>query len=58
MVDVDCAVGATPCLAAADDSDYEIDQVEVIFWGHCPTCRKAVNDARVLERARLKAHNL
>ena len=38
MVDVDCAVGYTPCLTAADDSDYEIDEAEVIYWGRCPDC--------------------
>ena len=39
MVDVDCAVGDTPCLTAADDSAYEIDEAEVIYWGTCPACR-------------------
>jgi Fur family ferric uptake transcriptional regulator len=38
MVDVDCAVGDTPCLTAADDSGYEIDEAEVIYWGRCPAC--------------------
>jgi Fe2+ or Zn2+ uptake regulation protein len=38
MVDVDCAVGATPCLTAADDSGYEIDEAEVVYWGRCPEC--------------------
>lgn len=38
MVDVDCAVGAVPCLTAADDSGYEIDEAEVIYWGRCPQC--------------------
>ncbi len=38
MIDVDCAVGATPCLTAADDSGYEIDEAEVIYWGRCPEC--------------------
>ena len=38
MVDVDCAVGYTPCLTAANDSGYEIDEAEVIYWGKCPTC--------------------
>ncbi len=38
MVDVDCAVGDTPCLNAADDSGYEIDEAEVVFWGRCPEC--------------------
>ena len=36
--DVDCAVGETPCLTAADDSGYEIDEAEVIYWGRCPDC--------------------
>ncbi len=43
MVDVDCTVGATPCLTAADDSGYEIDEAEVVFWGRCPTCRAAAD---------------
>lgn len=40
-VDVDCAIGATPCLAAADESGYEIDEAEVIYWGRCPECLAA-----------------
>jgi Fe2+ or Zn2+ uptake regulation protein len=36
--DVDCAVGDTPCLTAADDSGYQIDEAEVIYWGTCPDC--------------------
>ena len=38
MVDVDCAVGETPCLTAADDYGYDIDEAEVIYWGRCPEC--------------------
>jgi Fur family transcriptional regulator, stress-responsive regulator len=38
MVDVDCAVGVTPCLTAGDDHGYEIDEAEVIYWGRCPEC--------------------
>ena len=38
MVDVDCAVGDTPCLTAADALGYEIDEAEVIYWGRCPDC--------------------
>ena len=37
-VDVDCAVGLTPCLTASHDSGYEIDEAEVIYWGRCPSC--------------------
>jgi len=36
--DVDCAVGEAPCLIAADDHAYEIDEAEVIYWGRCPEC--------------------
>jgi Fur family transcriptional regulator, stress-responsive regulator len=38
MVDVDCAVGDTPCLTAADSWGYDIDEAEVIYWGRCPEC--------------------
>jgi Fur family ferric uptake transcriptional regulator len=38
MVDVDCAVGAAPCLTAADDQGYEIEMAEVTYWGVCPSC--------------------
>lgn len=38
MVDVDCAVGAAPCLTAADDKGYEIHEAEVVYWGRCPGC--------------------
>jgi Fur family ferric uptake transcriptional regulator len=41
-VDVDCAVGDTPCLTAADDSGYRIDEAEVIYWGTCPKCLAAL----------------
>lgn len=38
MVDVDCAVGDTPCLTAADDWGFVIDEAEVTYWGRCPEC--------------------
>jgi Fur family ferric uptake transcriptional regulator len=38
MVDVDCTVGTAPCLTAAEDHGYEIDEAEVIYWGRCPEC--------------------
>lgn len=37
--DVDCAVGARPCLTASDDHGFEIDEAEVIYWGVCPACQ-------------------
>lgn len=38
VVDVDCAVGDTPCLTAADAMGFEIDEAEVAYWGQCPHC--------------------
>jgi len=38
IADVDCAVGETPCLTAADDHGFTIDEAEVIYWGTCPDC--------------------
>ncbi|KUO15040.1 Fur family transcriptional regulator [Streptomyces dysideae] len=38
VADVDCAVGHTPCLTAADDRGFSIDEAEVIYWGLCPAC--------------------
>jgi Fur family ferric uptake transcriptional regulator len=40
-VDIDCAVGDTPCLTAAADSGFQIDEAEVIYWGTCPECLAA-----------------
>jgi Fur family ferric uptake transcriptional regulator len=39
--DVDCAVGAAPCLEPSDTHGYAIDEAEVIFWGLCPSCAAA-----------------
>ena len=41
VVDVDCAVGHAPCLTAADDRGFSIDEAEVIYWGLCPACSTA-----------------
>ncbi|MEV1065355.1 Fur family transcriptional regulator [Streptomyces sp. NPDC050263] len=38
VADVDCAVGHAPCLTAADDRGFSIDEAEVIYWGLCPAC--------------------
>ncbi|MCK0440698.1 transcriptional repressor [Gordonia alkaliphila] len=36
--DVDCAVGAAPCLEAAQTHGFTIDEAEVVYWGRCPDC--------------------
>ncbi|MEU3509148.1 Fur family transcriptional regulator [Streptomyces longwoodensis] len=41
VADVDCAVGDAPCLTAADDHGFSIDEAEVIYWGLCPDCSTA-----------------
>jgi Fur family transcriptional regulator, stress-responsive regulator len=40
-VDVDCAVGHTPCLTASSDCGFRIDEAEVVYWGTCPDCHGA-----------------
>jgi Fur family transcriptional regulator, stress-responsive regulator len=44
LADVDCAVGAAPCLAASDDHGFAIDEAQVIYWGLCPACSAARSD--------------
>ena len=39
--DVDCAIGAQPCLAPAQDQGFAVDEAEVVFWGVCPACQPA-----------------
>lgn len=39
IVDVECGHGAAPCLTAADDHGFAVDEAEVIYWGRCPECR-------------------
>jgi Fur family ferric uptake transcriptional regulator len=41
IADVDCALGAAPCLTASDDRGYLVDQAEVTYWGVCPECAAA-----------------
>ncbi|MGZ0711420.1 Fur family transcriptional regulator (plasmid) [Coraliomargarita sp. W4R53] len=44
--DVDCAVGAAPCLEPSDARGFAIETAEVTFWGVCPTCVAAPIPAR------------
>lgn len=36
--DVDCVVGARPCLEPSDDHPFTVDEAEVVFWGLCHDC--------------------
>ncbi|WOC14067.1 Fur family transcriptional regulator [Gordonia sp. MP11Mi] len=38
VVDVDCVVGAAPCLDASDGHGFVIDEAEIVYWGACPDC--------------------
>lgn len=43
VTDVDCAVGAAPCLTTeeARDHGFVVDEAEVIYWGVCARCAAA-----------------
>jgi len=45
VADVDCVVGAAPCLdpyaAPSDAAGFEVDEAEVVFWGLCVDCQVA-----------------
>lgn len=38
ITDVNCVVGAAPCLDAVVPSGFAVEQAEVTFWGTCPGC--------------------
>ncbi len=45
--DVDCSVGAAPCLTPAGSDSramdgFVLDEAEVIYWGLCPRCAEPV----------------
>lgn len=50
MIDVDCAVGETPCLTAAESAGYEIDEAEVVYWGRCPGCVAATTTDQTVSK--------
>jgi Fe2+ or Zn2+ uptake regulation protein len=41
VADVDCAVGAAPCLTPSDAAGFVVDEAEVVFWGLCAGCSAA-----------------
>ena len=40
--DVDCAVGAAPCLVPTDNAGFTVHAAEVTYWGLCPDCQVAL----------------
>ncbi|MET8454085.1 Fur family transcriptional regulator [Streptomyces sp. NPDC005209] len=41
ICDVECAVGAAPCMEPRLPEEYDIQEAAVTFWGFCPDCRAA-----------------
>lgn len=39
-VDIECVIGAAPCLTPEQTHDFVIDEAEVVFWGVCPSCQR------------------
>src|SRR4051794_14716481 len=46
IADVECAVGHAPCLTAADDHGFVVEEAEVVYWGTCPDCAAGRNSQR------------
>jgi len=49
-VDVDCAVGAAPCLDPADTAGFAVDEAEVTYWGACPDCQQSTTSPPTEQR--------
>lgn len=43
--DVDCAVGAAPCLHPSDDHGFVVASAEVTYWGLCGVCAASADAA-------------
>lgn len=39
--DVDCVIGAAPCLEPSGAHGFALEAAEVTFWGVCPACTSA-----------------
>jgi Fur family ferric uptake transcriptional regulator len=39
VADVDCVVGAAPCLEPGESSGFAINEAQVTFWGLCTRCQ-------------------
>ncbi|MGY1680455.1 Fur family transcriptional regulator [Geodermatophilus sp. SYSU D01176] len=45
VADVDCTVGAAPCLTPSGTAGFVVDEAEVVFWGLCRECRARTPEA-------------
>jgi Fur family ferric uptake transcriptional regulator len=39
IADIDCVVGAAPCMDPSGNHGFVVDEAEVTFWGLCPNCQ-------------------
>jgi Fur family transcriptional regulator, stress-responsive regulator len=39
VADIDCVVGAAPCLETSGTHGFVLDEAEITFWGICPDCQ-------------------
>lgn len=46
IIDVQCVVGAAPCLQACLPDSYQVNEATVTFWGTCPRCAHASRASR------------
>ncbi|MFC7247060.1 Fur family transcriptional regulator [Catellatospora aurea] len=46
IADVDCAVGAAPCLDPSQTHGFALDEAEVTYWGLCPSCQQLAAEDR------------
>lgn len=57
IADINCAVGAAPCLEPSQTNGFLIDEAEVNYWGRCPECVAATSvSSGELQRARSVRH--
>ena len=57
VADVDCAVGAAPCLTPSDTAGFAVDEAEVVFWGLCRDCQ-AVAELGPAEHVQVGQHEI
>ncbi|WP_062381104.1 Fur family transcriptional regulator [Demequina pelophila] len=44
IADVDCLVGAAPCLTPDDAHGFAVAAAEITFWGECRDCRQSSHE--------------
>jgi Fe2+ or Zn2+ uptake regulation protein len=59
VADVDCAVGAAPCLEPSDAAGFVVDEAEVVFWGVCRECQGLDREvAATAESVQVEQHTI